>query len=169
MSDATELKEQLQKALAALEEVSKKNTALESENKALRAESDGWLVTTPSPMYDGITLGVQFHNGAAFIRKNAEFVQMKRKPAKASSLEKYSTEERKAIREREKTPTSDLLIQQLTTDFGYTATWYTEAEARKLQDVLQNRAVERRLLEDEIKKRGDGPIRALATPHHIGG
>lgn len=139
---------------------------LEQELKEARNEADGWLVTTPSPVYNGTTMGIRFINGAAFIRRNSDFPQMAIKPTKDTTFDKMglTQAERQAIREREKRPTSERLVQQLVDDYGYKAEWYTEADARKLQDALANRENMARAEVARMKESGETVARGLVKP-----
>lgn len=65
--------------MATKTELEAKIAALEAEKMDLQAQvanqgavlnnasGDGWLITTPNPAYKGVTAGVRFENGRAFI------------------------------------------------------------------------------------------------------
>ena len=68
-----------------LDEALKRVTELEEEVKQLKASvpvgMSGWLVTAPNKMYSGVTLGVMFRGGQAFVPDGADAERITREMA----------------------------------------------------------------------------------------
>jgi hypothetical protein len=79
VKEAPAPKEILMRRIADLEaEVADLKEQIASKDAALMAtQQSGWEVSTPNPKYTGVTAGVEFKNGFAFVpdaTKNAEAV-----------------------------------------------------------------------------------------------
>jgi hypothetical protein len=76
MPTKAELEARVKALETALEEKDEELERKQSTLDALRAGGEGYLVTTPdNPLFDGMTCGVQFYLGRAFVpkgRKDAE-------------------------------------------------------------------------------------------------
>ena len=105
-----------------LEELKEKVAQLEREKAAkdarietLEAKDEGWLITTPVASYSGVTQGVQFTDGMAFIQKDRMYAGVGTASKMARLLEK---------------------------DFGYKATYYKKEDWNQLADIKARRAKE---------------------------
>lgn len=135
-------KEQLIEKVAQLEkQVEQRDEAL----KKLTAKGEGWLITTPNPVYDAQVYGIQFVNGQAFVRKDQVVPFFEFEPMKESSMDKlnYTPEQRKVIREQEKKPSAQRAIEAFMDDFGYTVEFFGAERLLELQQRIDNRLNQR--------------------------
>ena len=118
--------------------------ALKAELHELKAEKEGWLITTPNVLYGGVTCGVRFEQGMAFIPKGREFPNRKVNPIKETYFEKYklSPEEKAAIRAREARSTAQIVVEELTHEFGYKAEYFDVARLSQARQVMDARSKE---------------------------
>jgi len=114
---------------------------MDGEIKELNASGEGWLVMAPSPLFSGLTMGVQFVNGQAFIRKNQPIPACEHEPLKESTFTKegYKPEEIKAIKAREAMPSAERAALEFEKDFGYEVVLFdgsegADAQMKKLVD-----------------------------------
>jgi len=149
--------EALQKELEARDQI-----ITEQKNKLndLHAKEEGWLVTTPNPLYDGVVWGITFVRGQAYIRKAQEVAAFVIQPLKESQLEKYKPEERTAIREREQMPSAERAVQRLVSDFGYSAQYFDAEHLAERDALINKRALERN--QAEIAAREADKVRAMS-------
>lgn len=159
-----ETKEQLEAKLAALQaELAKRDQIITEQSQKLNdlhAKQEGWLITTPNPLYDGVVWGVTFVRGQAFIRKDQEVAAFVTIPMKKSQLEKYPEEEREAIREREKISSAQRAVTTLVNDFGYVAQYFDAEHLAERDALINKRAMERS--QAEIAAREADKIRAMS-------
>lgn len=152
-----ETKAQLEAQLAALqEELAKRDQIItEQKNKLndLHAKEEGWLVTTPNPLYDGVVHGITFVRGQAYIRKGQEVAAFVIQPMKESQLEKYPEKERAAIREREQISSAERAVKVLMSDFGYTAQYFDAEHLAERDALINKRALERSRLRLQLVRR----------------
>ena len=120
-----------------------------------RSRDEGWLVLTPNILYDGITADVQFHNGAAFIRKDQIIPRFQVEVPSPNILAQYPIEEQEKILKNCAMPTSERAIIHLTRDFGYVAEFYSKDQSEELARRLEPRAKERKELQAKADKQGD--------------
>jgi len=112
----------------------------------LKAHGQGWLIQTPNPAYEGRTMGIQFVQGQAFIRKDQRVPFCEVKPMKDTTIAKlgYTAEQAKAIREREQATEAERAVRLLENDFHYTVVEFdgTEADDKKMEALMNKRALE---------------------------
>ena len=151
--------EKLQKELAQRDQV-----IAEQKQKLqdLHAKEEGWLITTPNPLYDGVVYGVTFTRGQAYIRRNQDVPAFHITPMKDTQLEKYPEKEREAIRAREQIPSSERAVRVLTSDFGYIAQYFTAETLSERDALINKRALERN--QAEIAARQAAEINKLSMP-----
>lgn len=161
--------ESLEKKLAEKDQAIQVQAA---EIKELKAQEEGWLVTTPNTVYDGDTLGVKFHNGQAFISAKHEFPAFQLEPMKPTSREKYLAqftlpgtrqEAEKSLGEREKMTTAQRLVETLSHDFGYTVEWFDAERLAEVQGRVQTRAREAAMERARLAELSQNE--KLFTPH----
>lgn len=157
-----DLKAQLARAEEAL---GTKQVVLEeqkAELQKLKASKSGWLITAPNALYDGLTMGVQFVNGQAFIPDDRVIPQFVFKPEKEHEVEKnekMTPEERIAYRERESVPSSVRAAQAMHNDFGYTVQHF-DGEDANLQELMDARVKERAQVQALIDEQNAGAVKA---------
>lgn len=141
-----QLQKKLDEANALIE---KQKVELEVKTEKLQelsAAGEGWLVSTPSPLYDGVTLGIQFVRGQAFVRKSQKVSAFETKPMKKSAIEKsgMAPSEVKALREREAKSSAERAVLALENDHGYAATYFdgTAGADQQMEKVVSKRAKE---------------------------
>lgn len=160
-----ETKEQLEGKLAELQaELAKRDQIITEQKQKLNdlfAKDEGWLVTTPNPLYDGVVHGITFVRGQAFIRKEQDVSAFHITPMKDTQLEKYPEKERAAIREREKIPSSERAVRVLVSDFGYVAQYFSADQLAERDALINKRAMERN--QAEIAAREADKIRAMSS------
>ncbi len=161
---AVETKEQLEAKLAALQaELAKRDQIITEQNQKLNdlhAKNEGWLITTPNPLYDGVVWGITFVRGQAFIRKDQEVGAFVIQPMKESQLEKYTEKEREAIREREKISSAERAVKVLVADFHYVAQYFDAEHLAERDALINKRALERN--QAEVAAREADKIRAMS-------
>lgn len=112
----------------------------------LTAHGEGWLVQTTNPAYEGQTMGIQFVQGQAFIRKNQRVPFCEIKPMKETTAKKlgYTPEEVEKIREREAMSEAERAIEKLEKDFGYTVIAFDGSESadKQMEKIISQRARE---------------------------
>jgi len=160
-----ETKAQLEAKLAALHAELDKRDQIITEQKQmlndLHAKEEGWLVTTPNPLYDGVVWGITFVRGQAYIRKDQDVAAFHVTPMKDSQLEKYPEKERAGIREREKMPSAERAVRQLVSDFGYVAQYFDAEHLAERDALINKRALERN--QAEIAAREADKVRAMSA------
>ena len=73
MPTKEELEAELSKGYAVIEEL---KSEIAARDAALHQSNvSGWLVVSPNPVYSGVTNGVQFTNGKAFVPNNHQGAQ----------------------------------------------------------------------------------------------
>ena len=120
-----------------LGELRRKIKELESEvsskdNKinAMEKREEGYLVWTKNPTYDGMTAGITFTDGMAFIRKDRQF------PGCGNE-------------------TADYYVKYLKDDFGYEYQFFTKNDIDELNKRMSDRARERKEVEARIGTQAD--------------
>jgi DNA repair exonuclease SbcCD ATPase subunit len=159
-----ETKEQLEAKLAALQaELDKRDQIITEQKQKLQelfAKDEGWLITTPNPLYDGVVHGITFVRGQAFIRKGQEVGAFVIQPMKDTQLEKYPEAERAAIREREKISSAERAVKVLVADFHYVAQYFSADQLAERDALINKRALERN--QAEIAAREADKLRAMS-------
>ena len=131
------------------------------EIREIKAEGEGWLITTPSVTYEGASLGVSFKNGVAWVAKNREYEHGKVPhvpKAEVTALEKAAKLDPEAarnlaiMRERAKMSSSERLVELLVQDMHYTATYYDGNDPGSINRVLDLRAQQAKEAEDIIER-----------------
>jgi len=183
--DQVQLRQQLTEALAMMRKMQERQEALEkallaeqTEKETIkaqtRAEGAGWLITTPNVMYDGITYGVKFSNGAAWVSKRGEYPagKLPMTPQEEKDLLLYLVDEGEkegagklekargvraeaelnSIEKREKRTSAEVIIELLTTDMGYKSTYYDGSNPEEINQVLDIRAQQAREAEEIMRK-----------------
>jgi len=67
-----QLTEQLAESQRRLEEVQATLNQQRDLNKQLASKGEGWLITTPNPLFNDTRFGVKFTDGIAFILRDQE-------------------------------------------------------------------------------------------------
>lgn len=141
-----ELEAKLAEAQALIESQKVEIEKQTNKIKEISARGAGWLVTTPNPMYDGITLGIQFTRGQAFVRVDQSVPACRLEPMKDGTIAKMgaSPEEVKAIREREKISEAERAVKQLNSDFNYEYVYFdgSETAEEEMAKLMSKRARE---------------------------
>lgn len=157
-------KEELEQELVKLKQ---ERDAAVAAVQAIQADGEGWLVTTSNPLYEGLTLGVQFARGQAFVKRGRSFPSFEIKPMKESNLTKYSEAERKTIRAREQLTSAERVVERLSADFGYEVVQINLNNQEQMQQLIGRRAAEYAdaiRAQEEIEK-----IAALQRPAYMTG
>jgi hypothetical protein len=102
-----------------VKELEKQLAAKESEVDSMKKKEEGWLVWTPSAIYQGQTMHVTFNDGMAFIKKDLKYPE----------------------------GSAEYVVNQLVTDFGYKAQFFTKDQMDELQQKISQRAMERKEVE----------------------
>lgn len=141
MSENAKLKKELE-ALRAGAPVDARMAELEAELAEMRAEKEGWLITTPNVLYGGITAGVKFERGMAFIPRTREFPHRKVTPLKEGWYEqnRISPEEKARIKAREARSTAQIVVEELQHEFGYTVEYYDANRLSQAKQVMDARS-----------------------------
>jgi len=166
---------ELEKKLAGVQEVAPLApedddvAALKAELHELKAEREGWLITTPNVLYGGVTCGVRFEHGMAFVPKNREFPNRKVTPLKDTYYQKYklSEEEKSAIKAREARSTAQIVVDELTHEFNYTAEYFDVARLDQMKALREARNKEFQAAY-EVAKSAEAAGK-LAAPGYVGG
>jgi hypothetical protein len=128
-------------------------TAQAIELDEMKKKEEGWLIVCNNPLYNGTTAGVLFTDGMAFIPKNRIYPRFVVEPLPDNVIEsmlgdkaKYphgarDIEEHKKV---EAVPSSERMVKLITSDFGYTAEFFTKDQMDALQKRLNDRARERK-------------------------
>jgi len=170
-----EAQSRIQEQDAAIAEKDARLADADTQIKKLHARGEGWLVTAPEPLYDGVTYGVKFLNGMAFIRKDQEVPHFVHPPLKDTALaslvqsqhpifEGVTAEMRKnilakreeairAVREREQVPSSERAALALASEFGYKAEYFDGEELAALQHIIDERAGQAAAMAEMVKAR----------------
>lgn len=121
-------------------EVLRKRIAeLEKQVEKMSVMERGWLILSPNPAYDGKTADIKFEDGMAFITEGRKYPRFVVEKMKATQLEKFSVEERKAIKEREMISSSVRAMEAMK-EFGYSVERIEDLdtlEARKRARAIQ--------------------------------
>ena len=156
-----QLEEQLEKLQ---KELAQRDHIITEQNQKLQdlhAKNEGWLITTPNPLYDGSVWGVTFVRGQAFIRKDQDVAAFHTTPMKESQLKAYPAEEQLKIREREKISSAERAVKVLTGDFGYVAQYFDAEHLAERDALINKRAMERN--QAEVAAREAEKIRAMSS------
>ena len=133
----------------------------------MKEKDEGFLITTPNICYDGVTAGILFRNGCAFIRKNDVLPRFVVEPPPESRLQQYSEEQQARILETCKMPSAERAMITLTRDFGYTAEYFTKDQVDELGARLEARAKERREFQATLNKQSSDMLSKLMTTHRL--
>jgi len=134
---------EVQRLKAELEEANQKATQATQTVSNMKKAEEGWLVLTPNVQYDGVTCGVQFTDGAAFILKNRVYPRFQPERPPDNQLAVLPDAERAAIEKSLAIPSSERLVLTLTNDYGYRAEYYSVDQLDQLKDKMSTRARER--------------------------
>lgn len=147
------------------EELQKKIDELQGQVQSLRAQGEGWLITAPSPAYDGQAYGIQFVNGQAFIRKGQKVAAFEIEPAKETTFTKLGLthEEIARIREREKIPSCERAAMAMQNEFGYLVEYYDANRLEELQKRQSDRVIQRQQVEAMQEQMGE----KIVSPHYM--
>jgi hypothetical protein len=163
---AEETKAQLEERLAALQKELEKRDQVIAEQKQklqdLHAKEEGWLITAPNPLYDGVVHGITFTRGQAYIRKQQEVGAFVVQPMKESQLKQYTEQEQAAIKEREKISSSERAAMWLKHDFGYDVQFFSAEDLAARDALISKRTLERN--QAEIAARQAAEINKLSMP-----
>jgi len=163
---AEETKAQLEERLAALQKELEKRDQVIAEQKQklqdLHAKEEGWLITAPNPLYDGVVHGITLTRGQAYIRKQQEVGAFVVQPMKESQLKQYTEQEQAAIREREKISSAERAAMWLKNDFGYDVKYFSPEDLAERDALINKRALERN--QAEIAARQEAEIHKLVVP-----
>lgn len=171
--DADPYTKSMVEKLAALE---KENRELKEINKnqeerieKLVARGSGWLIIAANPLYDGVTYGIKFINGQAWIPMDRKIERFEIPPLKPTQLASFKKDEQEAIREREKTPSSKRAVDALVHDFGFRAIYFDGKDQDAIQSIVDERAKEAADLQAKLDAdTGAANINSLFTPHRMG-
>lgn len=167
MASYDELQQMTKAELLAL--VQKQEVEIEEvkqEVKELKAEGSGWLITTPNPTYDGVTMNINFVNGMAFIPEKRVYHRHVIPDPKPEALEKMDDKSLNQLKEAQKIPTSKKMAEQLRDDFGYTIEYFNEDNLDEIPKRIEARAKERaRAIEDAERL---AQAQSIMTPHVMG-
>ena len=156
-----DVKETLREALKKIAELSKKQeeaearlTSKEKELDEIKKElteatqsQEGWLVTVPNAMYDGVTLGVKFSSGMVFLPKDGKYDQARPPVARQKGM---SDEQFEAYKKMVAAlNTAEVLAYKLRDDFGYEIQFYNYERLKELKDFYRQRAIERARAEEQ--------------------
>ena len=104
-----------------------------------KSELDGgWLISTPNPTYSGVTLGVAFHNGRAFVSKIA----------KRHGL------------------SAEWIVKELEHDFGYMVEVLDKEQVMRMRE--QSQEMEQAVSLDAVKQMPASPYPPSSTPTILG-
>lgn len=123
----------------AIEQVKKLSQQVES----LEKRDEGWLIFTPNVMFDGMTAGVQFTDGTAFIRKDTVYPRYVLNLPPANQLKAMSPEDALALRETVAVPSSQRLVEYLTNEYSYKSEYFDRDHQTELKSRMTQRAQER--------------------------
>jgi len=166
--DDTREIENLKAKLAALEsKVAEKDKELDE----IKKKEEGWLVWGDNPTYNGVTLGIQFTDGMAFVPKTRFYPRFKIDMPAANQVESMEATERgkkqlEEIRKASERLTSERAVNFLTKDFNYHAQFFTKDQQEELQKRITLRAQERK---DALEKKGTESelLEKLMVSHRI--
>lgn len=123
--------------------------AAEEERRRMQAEAQqanaggaGYLVTVANPLYNGVTLGVKFERGQAFIPLTRQFPHLKPAEVTEEYYVKYNIgeAEKRAMKERAALPTATVCANLMRDDYGYEVRLFMPeqlAEVKQLQAVRE--------------------------------
>lgn len=139
-----------------------------TELRGLQADRAGWLITTKNILYDGVTHGVKFEAGMAYIPANARFPKYRQTPLKEGykEMNKISDKDWAKMLERAKRSEAEVVVELITKDLrGYTARFYPAEEQKALQTFMDARRQE---FQVALSQANDSAARALTTPGFVG-
>jgi hypothetical protein len=113
----------------------------DSKIDAMEKREEGYLVWTKNPAYDGLTAGITFTDGMAFIRKDRTF------PGYGNG-------------------TSEYYVKYLKDDFGYNYQFFTKDQMDELNSRLSDRTRERKEVESRIGTQAD-MLEKLLVAHQL--
>lgn len=137
--------------------------ARDAELFELKEESEGWLIVTPQPDYEGEMYGLRFEFGHCFIPRKMIVPAFTLQPMNPSQMARYldlqypkptyTDEERAAvaagIREREQIPSAERAAQAIASDFGYKVEFFGAERLHELGSRRKELAkAARRLIEE---------------------
>lgn len=105
-----------------LEKKDEELAAARLEINDLTKGQEGWLITVPSPLFEGKTMGVKFTNGIAFLPADATY------PEKGGS-----------VKGEKIVPGAEWMAKQLAQDFGYSIEFYSFDKMQELKKSLDKR------------------------------
>ena len=173
-----QLEEELKRVKGELKQTNEALEKKEDEIYELKAKDEGWLITSPNVRFDGDTAGIKFKNGQAFVAKKRVYKQFALEPYKEDLVEKMEKDkddltktaaERRAYDayvERQTTLTSELAVETLVRDFGYTAEFFSVERLDQLDKQVDARVHERAKAEEDLQRMIDAG--QIMTPHVMG-
>jgi hypothetical protein len=126
-------------------------SAKDAELDVLKSRDEGWLILTPNCMYDGTTSDIKFHNGCAFVRKDAVLPRFVQEVPTQNQIDKFTEREKEAYLEAAKISSAEGAVRILTTDFGYKSQFFSKDQSGDLDAALAARAEERKAFEAKVK------------------
>lgn len=175
MADETKVtkEETLAELKKKVKELEEQVAAKDAEINKTKQDAEGWLVLCKNPAYNGVTGGILFTDGCAFIPKTRVISKYEvLLPSEEKQAEMKQTEEGKKelarIMKAREVPSSERAVKVLVNNFGYAAEFYTKDAMDALQERMSLRAKERA---DAIAKmpKKDTIMEKLMQPERLGG
>lgn len=117
---------------------------LEAQAREAGQAGAGYLITTPSPLYDGVSLGVKFLKGQAFIPLSREFPQFKVVEPTEEYYTKYGipAEEKARMKQRALLPTATIVANRMRDDYHYAVQYFGVEQLGQVQQMQAVREAE---------------------------
>jgi hypothetical protein len=110
----------------------------------LKGQGEGWLIESNNPLYDGVTAGVRFHAGQAFIPRSRQFDLGRRdNPVRMQRQGMTAEEIAEANGRIDNTSSAEIFVDRLCADFGYNKTFFSADDGEKMNTYVNRRARER--------------------------
>ena len=156
----------LAKALEMISALSKKQEELEAklvekdqtlkttqaELNELTKNQEGWLITCPNTMYDGMTAGIKFNSGIAFLPSTATYPQLGGKGQGGKVF----------------TPDAAQAAKYLQDDFGYEIEYFSYEDLKALGGRMDERKVARKAAENAQNIQQEEMLRQASKPSRFG-
>lgn len=158
---------------ATLAELRKKVAELEQQVNAkteeidkLKEKEEGWLVWTPNPVYDGLTAGITFTDGMAFVAKGRVIPRFVVEMPGDEQLEKLDNKTKESLKKQTQVPSSERAVRYIVNEFGYNAEYFTKEQMDELQKRISARAKERAEVQSKMGSRED-MLEKLIVAHRM--
>ena len=121
--------------------------------KVYEHKENGYLLVTPNPAYNGVTAGVEFRNGVAFIPLDAKHPRFAPKVMNEGQLAKCSAAEKAAYKVEVSKSEAQRAAEWISKDFGYKVYSVSpEPQEAVMAEVREYHQANARMIEDAMAR-----------------